>query len=25
VLPKEPKGVVQLSTPDGKTAQVRFQ
>lgn len=25
VLPKEPKGVVQLSAPDGKTAQARFQ
>jgi len=25
VLPKEPKGVVQLSAPNGKTAQARFQ
>ena len=25
VLPEEPKGVVQLSAPNGKTAQARFQ
>jgi hypothetical protein len=24
-LPKEPKGAVQLTTPDGKTASARFQ
>jgi hypothetical protein len=24
-LPKEPKGAVQLTTPNGKTASARFQ